>query len=1178
MTTSLQSDPRFVGDPIDVVSGANTDIITDIALRGLLPFRWTRYYNSARSNVPCSLGWGHAHHFDRLLIRDLDGLRYQDPLGSAVGFDEPTYRDLPTRAAGMELTRTDGHSYVISQAYKPDQVFHFAPGSDIARLARLERGALGIELRYSSTGTLREIVDSEGRLIRVTSDQAGRILKLALIDPKTGKEGTVLLAYAYDRAGNLVRATDRHNTTLAFAYDAGNRMTRRTDRRGYSFHFKYDDRGRCIHSRGDDGLLEVFLDYHPDAGTTFVRRGDGGQWIYSYNGNKTITQITDPYGNATKFILDESGRPFREIDPNGNVTILHYGRDGGHDYRIDPNGHVLLPKEDDPDPRDPLSYQLPTAALEWDFGRLVDAKAIQPPQLNDPLLAPFPEPVVNTILGKTATYDATAMSPAAYAAAQDVLYTDDFGRSIEFASPRFSQKWKYDANGNLIEHRDPDGSVSRLSYKSWNALNESIDPLGNVTSFDITAQALLAKVTDPGGTVTEYGYDLRDKLIEVREVGRVVERYRRDPAGNIVEKTDATGRTLVRWEIGPGNLDKVRTLGSGEKHIYEHNASGRIIKVQTPAGTATFAYDENGKLLADQRDGRGVVHEFKLKQLVSTTYFEKYKVRYRIAGNGDLRVEDPTGANHRFQVGRTGLIVKHLANGSRELSQFDAEGRCRRKAVLHNAGDASLWMHGYAYSSAGDLVAIADTKSGTTKYRHDAAHRLVEEIPPSGASRRYEHDGAGNLARQPGLSNVVTAEGNRLKEANGETFKYDARGQLVQRESSSGTIRYEYNDIDMLVGCDLKGQVWTASYDGLSRRVQKTWQGKTTTYYWDDFRLAAEVRHNGSCRVYIYTDEKALAPFLFIEYENVSAAPESGIRYYVFTNQIGAPIRVEDDAGRTVWSARLDPYGRAHVDPASTIAVSLRFPGHYFDAETGLHYNRFRYFSPQLGRYLQSDPAGLAGGINAYAYPDQPLTLVDIDGLKKPKLAPNPRPPGPAAREGPSYSAGCGKPIVGADKMSDAELRAALEEKLRLLKEDMAKAKAAGHTDVRAPDGSIIQIHPDTGPCLSAAVDKTTGKVYYGRNQDGRPDPMHPTLDANADRAADLNRRRESAGKGMPPEGLAMKGGVPGDHSEVNAVNNGMLDREDARKKDPKLPPENGGLRRCESESGRKTDAVLQEL
>ena len=193
--------------------------------------------------------------------------------------------------------------------------------------------------------------------------------------------------------------------------------------------------------------------------------------------------------------------------------------------------------------------------------------------------------------------------------------------------------------------------------------------------------------------------------------------------------------------------------------------------------------------------------------------------------------------------------------------------------------------------------------------------------------------------------------------------------------------RYTYDDVDMLVRCDLKGEPWTASYDGLNRRVQKTWRGETTTYYWDDWRLAAEVRHNGSVRLYIYADHKALAPFLFIEYENLDAAPESGKRYYVFTNQVAAPIRVDDDAGRTVWSAQLGPYGAAQVDPASTIDMPLRFPGHYFDPETGLHYNRNRYYSPELGRYLQTDPAGLAGGINSYGYRTSPLTTVDIDGL-----------------------------------------------------------------------------------------------------------------------------------------------------------------------------------------------------
>src|SRR5262245_37647153 len=169
-----RSNPRFVGDPIDVATGANTDVITDLAQRGPLPFRWTRYYNSARANVHGSLGWGHAHGFDCLLIRDLDGLRYQNPLGGAVGFGEPNVL-VSSRAGGMELTWTDRHSYVISKPGQPDQEFRFTPGFDVAHLARLRQGEFTIELRYTASGILHEVVDSFGRSIRVTSDAAGRV-------------------------------------------------------------------------------------------------------------------------------------------------------------------------------------------------------------------------------------------------------------------------------------------------------------------------------------------------------------------------------------------------------------------------------------------------------------------------------------------------------------------------------------------------------------------------------------------------------------------------------------------------------------------------------------------------------------------------------------------------------------------------------------------------------------------------------------------------------------------------------------------------------------------------------------------------------------------------------------------------------------------------------------------
>lgn len=124
-----------------------------------------------------------------------------------------------------------------------------------------------------------------------------------------------------------------------------------------------------------------------------------------------------------------------------------------------------------------------------------------------------------------------------------------------------------------------------------------------------------------------------------------------------------------------------------------------------------------------------------------------------------------------------------------------------------------------------------------------------------------------------------------------------------------------------------------------------------------------------------------MVPLLFVDYESEDADPASGQRYYLFTDQRGCPEKVVDDAGDTVWEAYVEPYGTAHVLTGHDFYQPLRFPGHWWDPELGLHYNRFRYYSPWLGRYLQVDPIGEGGGWNVYSYSHRPLLRVDIRGL-----------------------------------------------------------------------------------------------------------------------------------------------------------------------------------------------------
>jgi RHS repeat-associated protein len=970
---------RLVGDPVDVVTGTNVDFTLEFRLHGPLPLLWGRCYDSARNILACPLGWGQTHDYDRTLTNDLEGLRYFDPLAGEVAFP-PLEVGQRAPNAGMLLRRVTTSKYELARPDQPVEEFEFSAATDTTPLQRMRQGDAQIIFRYCADSRLCEIRDSLGRSIEVDWDSYGRILGLFLIDPYGSIRRRPMMIYEYDEAGNLVMARDMYNAILRFRWDQHNRMTCRTDRRGYSFHFEYDEHGRCVHSRGDDGLFEVFLDYNPDFKTTFVRRGDGGQWTYFYDAAGTVMQITDSYGGATSFIPDETGRITEEIDPKGNVTKHHYSSTGQHDYRIDPNGNVLPAAGVDSDFAHPLAYHLADTPLEWEFGNLVARDTIELPESGDVVLNLFPSSVRTAVLGGTHAERSTASFYSDDV--HELEQTVDPERPLEHGGPSFAQRWKYDPNGNLIEHQDRDGSTWRAIFGSWNALREQIDPLGQVTRFEHTVQGVVARVIDPGGTVTEYDYDLKERLLEVRQHSGNRETYIHDHAGNIVEKKGTRGRTLVSWKIGPGNLDTVRIQASGEKHLFEHDERGRLIKAETPAGLSTFSYDDYGHILADQHEGKGVAHEFDSGQLVSTTLFEKFAVTYAIDENRNLVIKDPAGAEHHFKFSESGLIAKLFANGVKEFCQFDAKGRCLRKVLVRSMFDAAPWIREYGYSAVGDLIECRDTERGLTKYSYDAAHRLASDLTPDGTTRLFTFDAAGNLCAQPGLAGVVIDTGNRLTAANGERLVYNDRDHLSLRTGPRGAASYQYNDLDMLVRCDINGEVWTASYDAYCRRIQKTWGARTTTYYWDDFRLAAELRHDGSVRIYVYADEVALVPFLFVEYASLDAEPGSGKRYYIFANQIGAPIRVEDDSGRSCWSALIDPYGVAHVGPGSNLEMPLRFPGHYHDPETGLHCNRFRYYSPELGRYLQSDPAGQEGGINVYIYPVNPLVGADIDGLR----------------------------------------------------------------------------------------------------------------------------------------------------------------------------------------------------
>ncbi|MBF0526371.1 MAG: hypothetical protein HQK56_14905 [Deltaproteobacteria bacterium] len=267
---------------------------------------------------------------------------------------------------------------------------------------------------------------------------------------------------------------------------------------------------------------------------------------------------------------------------------------------------------------------------------------------------------------------------------------------------------------------------------------------------------------------------------------------------------------------------------------------------------------------------------------------------------------------------------------------FDQDGRVSGITFSGTGGNQTISL---TYDLAGRITGITDSNgvrpsitTGTTSYSiSGAGNRLQSRTGPS--PQTYTYDAAGNL----------TADGTN-------TYTYDARGRLVQVITGGVTTSYAIN--------------------GLGQRVQKSGTTTTIFVYGESGQLFGEYDSAGS----------VIQETVWLGNLPVGVL-KTGAVYYVNPDHLGSPKSIIDASGTTVWKWDKDPFGNGA--PTGTLPYNLRFPGQYFDVETGLCYNMARDYNPGLGRYIQSDPIGLAGGINTYAYVGgNPINGTDPSGLK----------------------------------------------------------------------------------------------------------------------------------------------------------------------------------------------------
>ncbi len=230
---------------------------------------------------------------------------------------------------------------------------------------------------------------------------------------------------------------------------------------------------------------------------------------------------------------------------------------------------------------------------------------------------------------------------------------------------------------------------------------------------------------------------------------------------------------------------------------------------------------------------------------------------------------------------------------------------------------------------------------------------------------------------------------NRLTSYRGLHYRYDEHGRTVEKRGRNGTQHYRWDaehrltEVRVIRGSTVRRYGYV--YDALGRRTEKheldadNQPYNRTTFLWDGMRLAQECRLGRRSSLYIYSDQGSYEPLARVD-RAAPGEPDEVLYYHTDVN--GAPEEMTDREGNIVWEAGYQVWGNLrHEKESRAVEQSLRFQGQYLDRETGLHYNLHRYFDPDVGRFLSSDPIGLAGGINLYAYAPNPLSWIDPLGL-----------------------------------------------------------------------------------------------------------------------------------------------------------------------------------------------------
>lgn len=577
-----------------------------------------------------------------------------------------------------------------------------------------------------------------------------------------------------------------------------------------------------------------------------------------------------------------------------------------------------------------------------------------------------------------------------------------------FSAPAVTT-YQYDANGNLTQITDPLGRIRKYQFDALNQPVRQLEPhptvigsiLGQIdTTYDSLGQ--VTGVIDPRNLPTHYSMDSLGNLLKQTSPDTSVTDADHDAAGNLKTRTDARGKTANYSYDSLNRISQIAYDDQTATYNWDNCANGisRLCSLTNNNSGTSYGYDSHGRITSKTQTAGAtslaVNHTYNAAgQRINSLSPGGQTIEYLWTGNRITAIySNGQPLITRITYEPDGQVNGWIWGNNQQNERFyDLAGR----AVIVSMGfDAPTQLPDsryYDYDAAGRQTSAIDDADPKLNQRHeyDQLDRLTgsQRGEPAQSRIDYSYDLSGNrtgkIKDNTTLHNYTTdPNSNRLQSQSGAqsvSYSYDPAGNLT----SDGTYSHSYNAAGRRITTTNTTTAQTTSYgyDALGQRVTKTVAGNTTQYFYDEQgHLTGEYDASGQLiQEIIWLGDLPVAAL-----KPATSAATPGI-YYIHADHLGTPRKItRPNDNRVVWSWESEAFGNSLPDqnPAGlgVFVFNLRFPGQYYDAETGLHYNMARYYNSDVGGYDQSDPIGLAGGINTYAYVGgNPVNFIDPRGL-----------------------------------------------------------------------------------------------------------------------------------------------------------------------------------------------------